>query len=121
MTDIHALADRYGVRYSGELVGPEYHENVDHSDGHWTLAQVARAKGKITRVRVLKDPGYNAPCDVSYIHATLPGNRIVPVACPVGHGRYGDLVTRLLAWARNEGVYAKGIGLIDRGNWSIVS
>lgn len=121
MTDLDTIAARYGVQYSGELVGPDYHDQIDHSQGDWSLADVARAKGKITRVRILKDPGYNAPCDVSYIHATLPDGRIVPVRCPVGHGRYGDVVTRFLAWARNEKVYAKRLGLLDRANWSVMS
>jgi hypothetical protein len=113
--------NRHGAYETNGLVnGAEYHEQVDYSS-RMTLAEVAAAKGKITRVRLLSErmPGLKF-YDVSYVHATLPDGRVVDVAdvnvpnmCPAP-----DLMKHLIAWAKSERVFAKSIGLLDKSNWS---
>lgn len=116
-----AIVDRmeaYGVQATGEVVTSEYHDQVSYTD-EMTLAQVAKAGGKITRLRVLREGRY---CDISYCHATLPGGKIVPVRVTggIGHLFYG-LKGSLIEWAKEEGVYAKGLGLLDESNWAVLS
>ena len=123
--EIYEKLDRYGVQYSGEQVGTAYHKEVDYAD-QLTLAEVAAQGGKISRVRVLAErwpSGYM--CDISYIHATLPDGKIVPVILG------GDVFTgalwgkdglkvRMIGWAKEEKVFAKDLGLLEEGNWSIL-
>lgn len=111
------LARDYGVCESGVPVGPEYHEQV--SSETISLAEVAARRGRITRLRILSDLG-SPYADVSYCHATLPSGEIVRVAnAPIGI-RYYRIKADLIAWAKQEHVYAKGIGLLDESMWSIL-
>ena len=118
------LADRmaaYGVHTEGAVVDETYHNQVE-ADYDWTLKEIERAGGRISRVRVLQERGL---CDISYIHATLPGNRIVRVSLssmPTGSMCLSrrELKGALIAWAKEERVFAKGLGLLDEGNWSVL-
>lgn len=114
--DPYDIAERYDVSYSGELVGPDYHARVDHSE-ELTLAEVKQRGGRISRCRILCDSAADGGrADFSYVHATLPDGRIVVVR---GWEQHGHGMTRwnyrakLIDWAKREGVYAKGIGLLD--------
>jgi hypothetical protein len=107
-------------------VTAEYHEQVDHSRTY-TLRELRNANGRITRVRVLADvwPGRGLIGDISYIHATLPGGKIVPVnLAHMPSSGMGILVRELkkefIEWGKAEGVFAKGLGLLDSGNWSVL-
>ena len=120
-TDIAASLDHYGVSYEGLQVGHEYHEQVQY-DRSMTLAEVSQRNGRITRVRILgggRSDGYMA--DISYVHATLPDGTIVPL-----HADYPvcfpirKVKGELIEWAKYHGVYAKGLGLLDESNWSIL-
>jgi hypothetical protein len=116
-----ADSSRYGAQQSNGLVNPnEYHDAVDYSTTY-TLAQVAEAKGRITRVRILTERTYGGTlCDISYIHATLADGSMVPVQVGVGNlTPLRQLKGELIKWAQREGVFAKGLGLLDEGNWSI--
>jgi hypothetical protein len=118
MTDLYATADRYGVQFDGTLVGPAYHAAVDYTE-QMTLKEVSDAKGKITRVRLLQEGLY---CDISYIHATLPGGRIVNVRLTgPSHGikRY-ELKKEFIEWAKVQQVFAKGIDLLNESVWSVL-
>lgn len=120
-TDLYATAARYGVRFEGTLVGDEYHSTVDHTESY-TLADLAAAGGRISRVRILAEYGRG---DISYIHATLPDGTVVPVNLAnmpsSGIGiTMRTILGEFIAWAKAEGVYAKSLGLLDRGNWSIL-
>jgi hypothetical protein len=136
----------YGVQHDGEVVTQEYHRGVDYAD-QMTLAEVAAAKGRITRVRILREMGRN---DISYVHATLPGcacprhdgmddvatrrpdcypsycepSRVVPVRVDMpssGIGIYTrELKGEFIAWGKEQGVYAKGLGLLDESNWAVL-
>lgn len=111
----------YGATQTNGLVdGAAYHDLVDYSR-FFSLKEVADAKGKITRVRILTERTYSGTlCDVSYIHASLPSGEIVNVQvrlnnlCPLR-----SLKGEMIEWAKREGVFAKGLGLLDEGNWSI--
>ena len=60
-------------------------------------------------------------CDISYIHATLPDGRTVPVYLGVGNCTPRPaLKAAFIAWAKEEGVFAKGLGLLDESNWSVL-
>lgn len=118
MSDLYATAARYGVRYTGELVDDSYHDQVERGTD-WSLREVADAGGKITRLRILAERGYG---DVSYIHATLPDGRIVRVRqdfdCHSMPMR--ALKGILIGWAKDQGVFAKGVGLLDSANYAIL-
>lgn len=117
-------ADRslYGANETNGLInGHEYHEAVDYTE-QYTLAEVKAEGGKITRVRILTERTYGGTlCDISYIHATLPNGKTVPVRVEVDNlTPRRNLKKAFLDWAQREGVFAKSIGLIDEGNWSIL-
>jgi hypothetical protein len=111
----------YGATQTNGLVnGSAYHAAVDYSR-FWTLAEVAEAKGKITRVRILTERTYGGTlCDISYIHATLPNGETVNVQNHLDNlTPLRALKGKMIEWAQREGVFAKGLGLLDEGNWSI--
>lgn len=112
------IAREYGVVETGMPVGPEYHSSITED---MTLSELAAAGGKITRVRLLHERGM---FDISYIHGQLPsgqGVRLNLQGCPDSF-----LIPRrtfkgvMIEWAKAEGVFAKGLGLLDDGNYSIL-
>ncbi len=116
LDSLYDTAIRYGVDFTGTLVYGTYHELVDHTD-QYTLWDVQQAGGKITRLRLLSD--YGCPFwDISYCHATLPDGRIVPVQVTSNTIWKKSIKGSLIEWAKLEGVFAKGIGLLDESNWS---
>jgi hypothetical protein len=119
-TNPYATTDRniYGATESNGLVdGSAYHAEVDYKVRPLSLKEVAEAGGKITRVRLLAEMGR---ADVSYIHATLPGGKTVPVRVELNNlTPLRALKGAMIKWATEEGVSAKGLGLLDEGNWSI--
>lgn len=108
---------------NGLINGANYHETVDHSRTY-SLSEIQALKGKISRIRFLTEvmPGRGRVCDVSYIHATLPDGKIVPVQSLLDNliPRY-RLKSHLIDWAKRERVYAIGVGLLDESNWSILN
>jgi hypothetical protein len=122
--NIHETQDtnRYGAKQTNGLVnGTAYHASVDYTS-RMTLREVRDAGGRITRVRILTERVQGRTfCDISYIHATLPDGKVVDVANVTVDNltpRH-KLMGALIAWAKAEGVYGKGIGLLDHGNWSV--
>lgn len=117
------LASEYGVQETGMPVGHEYHQSVDHTE-ILPLSEVAARGGKITRVRLLSEyiPGRGRVADVSYIHATLRDGTMVPVR--IDFDSYlipmNQVKGRFIEWAKEQGVFAKGLGLLDEGNWSVL-
>lgn len=111
----------YGATESNGLVdGAAYHDAVDYSS-QYTLSMVAAEGGHITRVRILTERTYGGTlCDISYIIATLPTGKMVPVQSGLNNlTPLRELKGSMIAWAKREGVYAKSLGLLDEGNWSI--
>lgn len=95
-------------------IGYDYPSTVQHRRA-MPLAQVAKEGGKITRVRIFSERGM---ADISYVHATLPDGAVVPVTGTPMLGR--SWKRSLIEWAAAEGVYAKGLGLLDESNWSVL-
>lgn len=119
--EITDMLNHYGVEHEGLQVGHAYPQTVAY-DQALTLAELAARGGRITRVRVLgggRSDGYMA--DISYTHASLPDGTIVPL-----HADYPmcfpirRLKGELIEWAKSHKVYAKGLGLLDEGNYSIL-
>lgn len=99
-------------------------ENWDRTQDY-TLAELAAAGGKVTRVRLLTEvwPGMGRVADISYIHGEVNG-KLVQINLSNCDGVIGtmlrDMKKEFIAWAKREKVFAKGLGLLDEGNWSVV-
>ena len=111
------LAARYGVIETNGLVDG-YHDTVDYTEPY-TLADLAAEGGKVTRLRMLTERGYPY-LDISYAHGTLPDGRTVPLVIPAATCPGAAPSALIIEWAKAEGVYAKDLGLLDEGNWSIL-
>lgn len=113
------MSDFNANETNGLINGAEYHEAVDYSR-QYTLAEVKAEGGKITRVRLLTERWPSGRmADVSYIHATLANGKTVPVYVGVDNlTPLHQMKGKMIEWAKREGVYAKGLGLLD--NWSVM-
>lgn len=111
------LAVRYGVNETNPIWASEAtHETVDFSV-HCTLGD-PRVK-RVLRLRMLTEPGYPY-FDISYCYAELKdGTQVRLAGVPAQVGRK-TIKRDLIAWAREEGAYAKGLGLLDDSTWSIL-
>lgn len=100
----------YGTRETNGLVnGPAYHAARDvKAKVAWTTPGL-----KITRLRLLSDPGFPA-WDVSYCHGKLNGAD-VDVELPFSQLRkYGKSISsQIVGYAIKDGVNAKRIGALD--------
>lgn len=120
-------AERYGVDESNGLIdGAAYHESVSHEE-YYNLARLAAEGGKISRLRILTGMWAGRKmADVSYCHGTLPSGQVVSISVNgdvMGVPLWGKngLKSKLIEWAKEEGVYAKGLGLLDESNWSVLN
>lgn len=123
---MQTIAEKYGVQETNGLVnGHDYHGGVDYAN-QMTLAELAQRGGKISRVRILTGSwAGQRMADVSYIHATLPDGTTVPLNVTgnvMGVPLWGPkgLKAMFIEWAKEQGVYAKALGLLDESNWSIL-
>jgi len=117
----------YGVQASGEVVTAEYHDSVE-SGRNYTLAELYAEHGRISRVRLLTERTFGGRFhDVSYIHGFIPGEdggRTVRIS--LAHLPQSTLIPAnrvkqtFIEWGKAEGVFAKGLGLLDEGNWSVL-
>ena len=116
--NIYTKLDSYGVRYEGEQGSYQPGEELI------TLHELAARKGTIVRVRWIGGdyiPGRGKCYDLSYVQGELPnGTRV-----DIGWLPHAVLVPRykmkgeLIEWAKEQGVFPKGVGLLDNG-WSIL-
>lgn len=123
-----------------------YHDQVENVD--MTLREVQAAGGTITRVRLLAEMGRRdisyihatlpgsrrgcaghqladgGPSPVCGECNTKTRGRIVRVnlnQCPGTTLIPANRVkSTFIEWAKAEGVYAKGLGLLDEANWSVL-
>lgn len=118
-TDIYNKLDSYGVRYEGEQGA------YIPADVRMTLNELASENGKIVRVRWIGGdyiPGRGRCYDLSYVQGELPDGRRVSL----DHLPAAFLIPRhqlkgaMIEWAKECGVFAKGLGLLEDGNWSIL-
>lgn len=122
-TQYEQMKNYYGVQEDNGLIDPDaYHKSRENSE-FMSLAGLAAKGGRVTRLRLLteKGPGYRL-WDVSYCHGELPDGTPVHVhGGPLGiAGHKGMVKGELIAWAKSEGVFAKGLGLLDEANWSVL-
>jgi hypothetical protein len=126
MTTYHNAerAASYGVRETNPL-GDEGHNWENFEDDAITLAELQARGGRISRLRFLTESGYPY-MDVSYVQGVLPNGRNVSIniqgdCSRIRKGRGSEpYMSDLIAWAQDEGVFGKGIGMLDRGVWSIL-
>lgn len=116
------IASTYGTRETNPL--PDGGHDWDNFEQDAiTLHELARRGGRISRLRMLTEPG-TPFLDVSYCHGILPNGRNVRlnVAPPMlRKGRGSEpYMSDMIAWAKDEGVHGKSIGMLDRGVWSIL-
>lgn len=120
--DLLAAADRsmdLAVRYGVNETNPIWASEVTHEtiEEHVTLGDKRLAR--ITRLRLLTEPGYPY-FDISYVYGVLKDGRHCRIdGAPASLGRK-TLKRDLIEWAKEEGAYAKGLGLLDDANWSIL-
>lgn len=99
--------------YAGESNGlgddaKAYHE-IDRSvTVYWHDPRLA----KITRLRLLSDPGYPA-WDVSYCHGVLKDGTHCRVSLPFDQLPKRAVSQTIVYWAKRDNVYAKGLGVFD--------
>lgn len=107
----------YGVSETNPIeTAAVTHENVDY-DEYVTLGDDRLAK--IDRLRLLTEPGYPF-YDISYVYGTLKDGTHVRISgVPTRIARYTPK-RDLINWAKTEGVFAKGLGLLDESNWSVL-
>lgn len=113
------IAADYGVRQTSPI---EDGYNFDRDN--ITLAELAARGGRITRVRLLTEswPG-GRYADVSYIHGVLGDGTPVRLTDQPGSGPLWGakgVKARMIEWAKESGVFAKSLGLLDENNWSIL-
>ena len=111
------LAVRYGVDETNPLwMSEATHENVDYSiDTYLGDPEIAR----VVRLRLLTEPGYPY-YDVSYCYVQMKDGRYARLGGHIPTLSKRFLKRDLIEWAREAKVYAKGLGLLDEGNWSIL-
>lgn len=82
-----------------------------------SLKELQNNQGRITRVRFLREMGRY---DISYIHGEMHGKPVfITDVPPIFLRPHHQLKGLLITWAQEVGVYGKGLGLLDDGNWSI--
>lgn len=100
--------DLYGAQETNGIA-PGYHNEPIVATLDWTSPDLA----KITRLRLLSDPGYPA-WDVSYCHGENRRGERVNVGLPFSQLPRGRAMRgAIIEWARREKVYAKGLGIFE--------
>lgn len=109
------VADAYSAAYETNPL------NYDHSavaQDRLTLAEIAQAGGRIRRLRMFFE---GRIADLSYCHAVLPDGSLHSVdTSNLSLGSPRTVKHDLIVWAQREGVYAKGLGLLDESTWSVL-
>lgn len=119
MQDIYDRLASYGVRFEGEQGA------YVPTDGERTLSELAAEGGKIVRVRWIGGeyiPGRGRCYDLSYVQGELKdGTRVRIIQLPAAFlVPRNQLKGAMISWAKEQGVYAKALGLLEDGVWSIL-
>lgn len=118
-TDIYTKLQSYGVQFEGEQGA------YVPTEESMTLAELKVRGGHIVRVRWIGGdyiPGRGKCYDLSYVHGELAdGTRVsvthLPAAFLIPRR---NLKGAMIEWAKEEGVFAKALGLLDDGLYSIL-
>lgn len=109
------VADAYSAAHE---TNPLWYDHSDVIQDRLTLADVAKAGGKIVRLRMFFE---GRVADISYCHARLADGTLhsVDTSMLMLHQPF-TVSTDLIAWSKAQGVFGKGIGLLDKQNWSVL-
>lgn len=87
--------------------GQSYHDAYRNAETvSWKTPGV-----KVTRLRLLSDPGYPY-WDVSYVHGELNGKPVI-VDVPFSQLSKRGMSREIVEYAKKDGVFARGIGILD--------
>ncbi len=105
----------YGHMESGTLTnGAQYHSNFNDAETvQWHDSRLKR----ITRLRLLGDYGFPF-WDVSYCHGILKDGSPANVELPFWQIPRRNFKRFIIEQAKRDGVFAKGIGLLDEDTYS---
>lgn len=113
---------RYGATQTAPLTNPTEYHATDRPAV--TLATLAKSGGRVTRIRRNTETVMGITyVDTTYIHGVMGDGTPVRVrqGIPGGSIPARAYSRALVEWATREGVYAKAVGLLDRGAWSTVT
>lgn len=104
------MRNLYGAHETAGLSNPdEYHKNVTYRIQRkvdWTEPGL-----RITRLRLISDPGHPT-WSVSYCHGRI-GDEPVDVELPFSELTKRRVSQEIVEHAKQDGVYAKGLGILD--------
>lgn len=99
--------DLYGAQETNGIE-PGYHDVPIVATLDWTSPDLVR----ITRLRLLSDPGFPL-WDVSYCHGINRAGERVIVGLPFDQLPRRTMRASIVEWAKREKVYAKGLGIFE--------
>ena len=105
------MTNLYGTKETQGLENARGYHADRHAQEHIPLVDWTTKGLRITRLRLLSDPGYPA-WDVSYCHGILNGKH-VDVQLPFSQLPKGRVSAFIVANAKKDGVFAKGLGILD--------
>jgi hypothetical protein len=99
----------HGVHETNPLPSRDYHEHFHNAPTvYWSDKRLA----KVTRLRLLSDPGYPY-WDVSYCHGVMRDGTLVRVSLPFSQLPKRSCKATIIGAAKLDGVYALGLGVFD--------
>lgn len=112
-----AYRNVYGAHETNGLVGDQMQELIDSLTGtvYWNDPQLAR----VFRLRLLTDPGFPM-YDVSYCYGTLKNGDNVRVSLPFYQLNKRTWKSQIIEAAKRDGVFAKGLHILDEDVVSIL-
>ena len=101
----------YGTKETGGLSDARGYHAERHRQASIDLVDWSTPGLRITRLRLLSDPGFPV-YDVSYCHGVLDGQH-VEVELPFSQIPKRGLSKFIVAHAKRDGVFARGVGILD--------
>lgn len=99
----------YGTQEINGLANPKDYHKADRTlRVSWNDNRLA----KITRLRLLSDPGFPV-WDVSYCHGVLKDGTEVTVELPFDQLPKRGMNAEIIKYAKEDNVFAKGIGVFN--------
>jgi len=120
--DILAAAERsahLAMTYGVNETNPLWTSEVTHETIEETVRLNDPRLARITRLRLLTEANYPF-YDISYCYGVLKDGTHARVQIDELHLSRRTPKADLIAIAKREGVFAKGLGLLDENNWSIL-
>lgn len=106
--------ERYGAKETNGLEAGEQEAWLDaiREGGSQTVYWADKDLKKVTRLRLLSDPGFPF-WDVSYCYGELKDGTAVRVSLPFHQLPKRGINGAIIEWAKRDGVYAKGLGIFE--------